>query len=103
MKIVCLTCNELTRIIEKVVEQQLNSFKLKIENREYNKKEETCYITREVAAKELNCSINTLDKWLNEGLLKSYRIGRKILLKKTEVLNTPNERFKKINKLRNVR
>lgn len=45
----------------------------------------TNYLSRKETAKLLKISLPTLDKYLKEGYLKSYRIGNKIRLKEDEV------------------
>lgn len=49
------------------------------------------FITKKQCAQLLKISEPTVDNWRKRGILKSYKIGMRVLFKKDEVLNELNE------------
>lgn len=49
------------------------------------------YLTRKETAQWLNISLPTLHEWTLSGKLPAYRIGSRVLYKKTEVDNAPKQ------------
>lgn len=45
------------------------------------------YNTRKETAKELNVSLPTLTKYVNEGLIKASRIGARVLFERSDIDN----------------
>ena len=46
------------------------------------------YITRKETAQLLNVSLVTLSSWTKKSILKSYKIGSRVLYKKSEVIQS---------------
>lgn len=44
-------------------------------------------------ARRLNCSLRTLDAWMNRGVVPYYKIGRKVAFRWSEVETALRERF----------
>ncbi len=74
-------------IIRGVVEQIKN---LTFHNQKQDNQEE--YLTREQTSRLLNVSLVTLWSLTKDRVLPSYRIGRKVLYKREEVLQIINQR-----------
>jgi excisionase family DNA binding protein len=43
------------------------------------------YLSRKEVSELLKVSLVTVHKWTNEGLINSYRIGRRVMYKKNEI------------------
>jgi len=56
------------------------------------------YFTRKEAAKRARITLPTLDKYVEAGRIKAYRLGRRVLFSEEDILNAlrelPYERFK---------
>ncbi len=56
------------------------------------------YFTRKEAAKHARITLPTLDKYVEAGRIKAYRLGRRVLFAEEDILNAlhdfPYERFK---------
>ncbi len=50
-----------------------------------NQETEGSYLTRQQVAKQLHLSLTTLDTYTKEGLLTSYKIGHRVLYKKSDL------------------
>jgi DNA binding domain, excisionase family len=50
-----------------------------------NPTSEDKYLTRQEACQILRISLPTLDSYTKKGIIKKYRIGRRVLFKKTEI------------------
>lgn len=59
--------------------------KLKEFEKNFSPKEPTIWITRKEASKILSISLVTVSEWSKKSILKPYRIGNQIRLKRTEV------------------
>lgn len=77
--IVFLTVKEFEQIIEQSVNKALNKIP------EYNT--ELDLIKRKEVAKIFRVSLVTVSDWTKKGLIKSYRVNRKIFYKKNEILD----------------
>jgi len=53
------------------------------------------YLTRKETAKKLHISLVTLNRLTNDGTLKSYRIGGRVLFKTQEINQALTEVYKK--------
>ena len=56
---------------------------VKVDNEQLFPKED--FLSREETAKLVKISLPTLNQWTKEGILLSYRIGKRILYRKSEV------------------
>ncbi|MCU7550962.1 helix-turn-helix domain-containing protein [Chitinophagaceae bacterium LB-8] len=94
-----LTVNELENLIKKVVaEQRLTEVALL--SKQVPSQKETTYLSRKQVSKKLNLSLPTLAKYSSEGLIPSYRIGKRILYREDEVIKAlevvQTQKFKKL-------
>jgi excisionase family DNA binding protein len=68
--------------------------KLILKDERFNRKEpkkDDSFLTRQETAKELKVTLPTLNDYCIRGLIKSYRIRRKILFKRSELENSINK------------
>jgi excisionase family DNA binding protein len=84
-----ITIEEFRQLIVETF-KELHSFKEVAQK--ITKNEECNFLSRKELAKLLKVSLPTLHEWTKEGLLKSYRIGNRILFKECEVLQALTER-----------
>ena len=86
-----LTVEELRELIVDTFRevQSHKEFKHKLESQT---DKECNFFSRKELAKLLKVSLPTLHEWTKDGLLKSYRIGNRILFKECEVLQALTER-----------
>lgn len=56
------------------------------------------YLTRKEAAKKLRISLVTIHYWMRDGIIKSYKIGGRQLLKDSEIDDAINNGLKKHNR-----
>lgn len=83
--LVTMTKGDLKELIEKTVRGvQADAYQEK--NQDLNPS--TTLLTRTQAAKFLNVSLVTLDKWTSEGIIPGHRIGFRKLYKESEVLES---------------
>jgi excisionase family DNA binding protein len=52
-------------------------------------KQDDDYLTRKEAATQLNITLPTLGQYTKKGLLTSYKIGARVLYKKSEIESAP--------------
>ena len=88
--------SELCELIKKsVAESFSNELKLFLKD---STKEQEPLLKIEEACQLLKVSKVTIHKWKKQNKIQSYRIGRKIYFKKSELLNSLNSfNFKKLN------
>ncbi len=80
VQLITLSVEDLQSIIKNAVGEVLqNSQPQQKEN------DEDSYLTRQQVAKYLHLSLTTLDTYTREGLLTSYKIGHRVLYKKSEI------------------
>lgn len=80
VQLITLSVEDLQIIIKTAVGEVLqNSQPQQKEN------DEGSYLTRQQVAKYLHLSLTTLDTYTKEGLLTSYKIGHRVLYKKSEI------------------
>jgi len=84
-----LTVEQLGQLIADKVKEAVNQ---KEQSKKQTAVKEPKYLTRKETAKLLHISLPTLNEWTKEGILKSYRIGSRILYKPEEVLETVTQR-----------
>jgi len=84
---VAMPFNEFQELVEKIINNGLEKFinkPLPAQTDELLSKEETCALLR--------VSKVTIHKWTKKRLIQSYRIGRKIYFKKSELLEAINSK-----------
>jgi excisionase family DNA binding protein len=75
--------------VEKLVEGILEMIKPHLTKEEIETKHIDTFLTRQEAAEILNISLPTLHQYTKKRLLNSYRLGARILYKKSEVESAP--------------
>ncbi|RYE41464.1 MAG: DNA-binding protein [Sphingobacteriales bacterium] len=80
--IIGLNANELLQRIEQLIDAKIGS---QVQNK---KEEQSDYITRKETADLLKITLPTLHDWCKVGYLKPYKIGARVLFKKSEVIAT---------------
>lgn len=82
LQIETLDANELLSRFDK-----LENALLSIVNNGINtaKTKEIEYLTRDEVAEMLKITLMTVNEWANKGILKRYKIGKRVLFKKNEV------------------
>jgi excisionase family DNA binding protein len=73
-----ITVNDLLLRIEQIVDAKISVFP-------QTQKSQSDYISRKEVAKLLRISLPTLHDWTKLGLLKSYKLGTRVLYKESEV------------------
>lgn len=71
--------------VNELVEMICSKLKAEITDRLPEKEVNEEYLTRNETSKFLKISLPTLSKYCQDGRIKSYRIGRSIRFKKTEI------------------
>lgn len=69
---------KLSATVEAAVKKAFNSMSKKDDNDDE-------FFDKRNAANFLNCSASTIDKMRREGTLKSYKLGKKVLFKKSDL------------------
>jgi len=82
MKIILLTEDELSALVGRAVDDALETFITKHSDKV---KSRTNYITAADVAKMTNAHFTTVRRWAKEGLIKGYKIDRKLLFDSDEV------------------
>jgi excisionase family DNA binding protein len=80
-----ITVEELLQKIDSLIEAKLSMKK------EMTRKEESDFMTRKEVAGLLRITLPTLHDWTKEGLIKSYKIGNRVLYKELEVYEATQE------------
>ena len=78
-----ITPKELTETILKGVKNQLDELK-----KAYQPKEPEEYLTRMETARLLKISLVTVHQWVNDGVLKPYKMGNRTYFSRKEVNET---------------
>jgi len=81
IEIIELDVNDLKELIAQAVYEGIEKYKENIVTTEED------FIGRREVAEIFKVSIVTVDTWRAKGILKEYRIGNKVLFKRSEVLN----------------
>jgi len=88
-----ITVSELLLQIEQIIVTKISNFPTQNQN-------PSDYLSRKQFAKPLKFSLPTLHDWTKHGMLKSYKIGNRVLYKENEVTNSlervSSSKFKKI-------
>ena len=88
VQLITLSVEDLQSIIKNAVGEVLqNSQPQQKEN------DEDSYLTRQQVAKYLHLSLTTLDTYTKEGLLTNYKIGHRVLYKKSEINSSLQEKI----------
>jgi excisionase family DNA binding protein len=82
---------QFTLPIEKISEAFLEIIKPYIIKENVDVKQNNEYLTRKEVAKLLNISLPTLNEYTKRSLLKSYKMGARVLYKKSEVETAPRK------------
>ena len=77
-------------LVQEITQEVLTGLRELI-NHNTNADEAIEYITRKETAKLLNISLVTLSSWTKRSILKSYKIGSRVLYKKSEVIESLRE------------
>jgi excisionase family DNA binding protein len=80
---------QFTLPIEKLTEAILEFIKPHLVREVVEVKQNDDYITRKEAATQLNLTLPTLSQYTKKGLLTSYKIGARVLYKKSEIESAP--------------
>lgn len=81
--LISIPLHELENKLAQIVEDKISNFlKLNLQQEDNQKKQ---YATREEVSKRLRISLPTLNTLTKDGIIKSYRIGRRVLYKWDEV------------------
>ena len=81
IEIIELDVNDLQEIIAQAVYEGIEKYKENIVIADED------FVGRREVAEIFKVSIVTVDTWRAKGILKEYRIGNKVLFKRSEVLN----------------
>ncbi len=85
-----LTKEDLENAVENAVDKKFREYSPKKENTK-----EPEYITRQEVAERLHISLVTLHRITNLGIIKSYKIGGRVLYRADEVTQAITEQLKK--------
>jgi excisionase family DNA binding protein len=80
---------QFTLPIEKLTEAILEFIKPHLVREVVEVKQNDDYLTRKEAANQLNITLPTLGQYTKKGLLTSYKIGARVLYKKSEIESAP--------------
>ncbi|WP_339711221.1 helix-turn-helix domain-containing protein [Cyclobacterium amurskyense] len=86
-KLILITQEELTGIIQESLKEALLNFKPVTDD---DSKSEI-FLTRKEASERLKVSLVTLNSWTKAGLVKSYVIGGRVLYKESELEDSLHE------------
>lgn len=78
-----LSAEELRTLISEVISEELSKQKP-------NPPETDKLISRKEAARHFMVSVVTIDTWRKKGILKTYRTGKRIYFKRSELDQTPD-------------
>lgn len=82
---ISLPLNQLETIIDNAIGKAIKEYSLTLQKEQENKPE---YLTRKQTAERLHLSLGTLDKYVKNGLITSFKIGHRVLFKTDEVNTT---------------
>jgi len=89
IQLIEITPNELANLISESVKTHIQEL-VNATNKE-QPKDENDLLTRKEASEFLKISLVSLHSWMNEGIIKSYKVGNKTYFKKSELLNLFNK------------
>ncbi len=81
--LISLPLEQLETLIDNAIGKAIKEYSLTLQNKEQESKPE--YYTRKQLAETLHLSLGTLDQYVKCGLIKSYKIGHRVLFKTEEV------------------
>ncbi len=82
-----LSIEELSTIIKEAVASEFN---VSLNQKTLKNEDSNELLTREEVCKMLKVSNTTLFNWNNEGILKNYKVGRRVYYKREDVINLGN-------------
>jgi len=82
-----LSIEELSTIIKEAVASEFN---VSLNQKTLKNDDSNELLTREEVSKMLKVSNTTLFNWNNEGILKNYKVGRRVYYKREDVINLGN-------------
>ena len=82
-----LSIEELSTIIKEAVASEFN---VSLNQKTLKNDDSNELLTREEVSKMLKVSNTTLFNWNNEGILKNYKVGRRVYYKREDVINLSN-------------
>lgn len=90
INLVQVSLEDMSSVIRSIVSEELKKMEnyLKPEVNKSNSLDD--YLTREEVCKMLKVSNTTLFNWNNEGILKNYKVGRRVYYKREDVINLGN-------------
>lgn len=87
------TPSELKNLITEAFKEQINSTHAKGPNTQKNANLGEKLHTRLQTANLLSVTLPTLNKYVREGKIKCHRIGRRVLFKETDIINSITPKF----------
>lgn len=79
-----ITPNELANLISENVKEQIQNLANGLSNQ--NKPHQNEVVSRKEVAEMFNVSLVTIHDWMNEGILKPYKIGGRTYFKRSELM-----------------
>lgn len=83
--------DSIAEIINKKIEQSLS----KLQKKDIEGDDQFEFLTRKETAELLKVTYNSLHRWVQDGILKSYKIGNRTYFKREEILESLNSSQKK--------
>ena len=80
VQLISITPEELIQPIFDYIDQKFDELE-----KSYQQKKTTKYITRQEVAKMLSIKATSVYNWTNKKILQSYRIGGRVLYKRSEI------------------
>jgi excisionase family DNA binding protein len=84
VQFVQITADELAKLINQKLSENLNQFKKEFLNKEADNE----LLTREQTADFLKVDVSTLYLWVKKGKIKAYGIGKRRYFKRTELIES---------------
>jgi hypothetical protein len=89
INLVHVTLEDMANTIREIVASELQKVKSLITESPLEDDSDKV-MTREQVSKFLGVSFTTLFNWNNEGILKNYKVGRRVYYKREDVINLGN-------------
>jgi len=84
IQLIQVTPAELVTLITESVKAQFQEL-LTLSTKEQPK--ENDFLTRKETAQFFKCSLVSIHQWMNDGIIKSYKVGNRTYFKKSELIN----------------
>ncbi len=91
VQLITLSVEDLQSLIKNSVAEVLNE-----KQPQQTSENKSSYLTRKQVAETLHLSLTTLDTYTKEGLLTSYKIGHRVLYKKSEINSSLLEKISSV-------